>query len=132
MGMQYSLTFNDAIIKPGAYEFLIGWSADEVQAEPKKAESLAVKAVEQILDSFDGYADNGIVLSGYGFYGSGSYSHFYEVIDLLRLCEPGAYLEEVDVEDRTGDKTRHILMPDRTVVAVEPTLVWPTVHEMEG
>lgn len=131
MGMHYNVTFHNAIIRPERYGALIGWTPEDVAAEPEKAAELALDAVRDLVstDAEEPQAtEEGIDISECGFYDGASYGYGERLTTLLASCVPGAYIHEVDAEEGTGQQWRHLLLADGTIRTISPELVWPEVE----
>lgn len=130
MGMNYNATFHNATIKPEKYGKLIDWAPEDVAAEPEKAAQIALEVVEGYLDEFANEPEQdaeGIHLDGCGYYDSASYGYLDELFRLLRFCEPGAYIHDIDAEEMSGEQWRHYLLPGGVIRTVRPEVVWPEV-----
>ena len=131
MGMNYDITFEDAVIPPEQYGALIGWTPEEVEEESQSAAELALKTVSEMLDDYaePTQSADGIDISGYGYHDSASYGYGEELYDLLAHCAPGASIHEHDGEGGSGEQWRHILTKSGKIVTIKPVLVWPEVVE---
>lgn len=129
MGMNYDMSFENALIKPENYHKLIGWPPEEV-AHESRADHAARLALNAVNGHFsygsDGayLTDDGIDLSGCGYWDSAGYGYGDDLIELLRLCEPGAVLEDIDVEESTGAVTRYTVLADGSIHTGTPDVIW--------
>lgn len=129
MGMSYSMSLENALIKSENYHKLIGWTPEEVAAESRAdhAAGLALDAVNRYFSfGSDGayLTDGGIDLSECGYWDSAGYGYGDELIELLRLCEPGAVLHDIDVEESTGAVTRYTVLADGSIHTGTPDVIW--------
>lgn len=127
MGMQYDLTFQDARIDPSSYGAMIGWTDEEVAAEPEKAGRLAAEDVALVVDGYDSVEqdEEGIHLDGVGYHDSSSYGFIDEVIRILGYCVPGSKLLERDVEDSDGTSRWRVVQEDGSIATFESWTVYP-------
>lgn len=135
MGMSYSVRFHNAHITPERYAEQIGATPEEVRANPRKYQEDAMAwADEFFTDKCSDFAvDNGdLILDHCGFYEGASYSYGEELMSLLKLCEPGAYTHEIDVENSTGNQWRHVVQADRSIELIQPRVVWPGTEFIVG
>lgn len=128
MGMQYDVVYHDAIIKPERYGDLIGWTPEQLAADPSGAAVLALKAIREILGGEGDVSEitaDGLKIDGCSFTTSASYSWQGELDSLLALCEPGAWTMEIDAEESTGNSWIKKVMPDGELKTFDGTTVYP-------
>ncbi|GAB2699226.1 hypothetical protein BKA24_001771 [Microbacterium marinum] len=128
MGMHYNLSFNDAIIPKENFPGLIGWTAEQVAADPDVAQKLAIDAVLNATSDNGNEPEitdeGGLDISGMGYWDSASYGFGESVRHVLAHCKPGAYTHNHDEEESTGE-WREIVQEDGTILEVYPTVIWP-------
>lgn len=127
MGMNYNVTFHNAFIPPEKYNKLLGRSPEDPVMSLKEVVELALEKVSTTLGGYEVIVgdEDGIDISGCGFYDSASYSYKNDLIHLLSVCNVGAYIHEVDVEEGSGYQWRHYVKPGGGIETVLPTITWP-------
>lgn len=126
--MHYNINFEDAVIKRERFPQLLGHFPAKLH-DPAAHDQRALDAVNALLgDSCEATQDaetGAIDLSGTGYWDSAGYGYGDDLKQLLLLCEPGAYIHEIDAEECSGDQWRHVVLEDRTLVTISPNLTWP-------
>lgn len=131
MGMHYSVTFHNAVIKRARFPELMGEEApapDDVadldrRAREHVADILEMSEIAQDPETGD------LDLDGAGYWDSASYSFGGTLEELLLFCEPGAYTHEIDVEEESGDQWRNVVNAKGSIDQITPTLTWPGMTE---
>ncbi len=131
MGMNYSVTFHNAVIKRARFPELMGEDApapEDVAALDRRAcehvsEILEMPLLPQNPETGD------IDLDGAGYWDSASYGFGETLEALLLLCEPGAYTHEIDAETGNGEQWRNVVNAKGSIDQITPTIAWPGMTE---
>lgn len=127
MGMHYSVTFHNAVIKRARFPELMGEDAPALEdvadldrrARDHVCEILEMSEIGQDPETGD------LDLDGAGYWDSASYGFGGTLEELLLLCEPGAYTHEIDVEEGTGAHCRNVVNAKGSIDRITPTVAWP-------
>lgn len=149
MGMNYSETFHDAtiILDDKTLVELTGLTVEHVRLDRPTALDAAVEAVNDVVDEMSNVLDadgtsinvpdtqDVIDLNESSFCDHASYSYQDELNRLLLLCEPGAYIHDIDCEDSTGEQSRAYVIRradgTKRLETITPELIWhlPTTFD---
>lgn len=128
MGMQYNVSFNDAIIPEENIPLLMEWVKAIDGADADLTREGAIECIRYTLESGDSGNEpvdtetEGIDLDMCGYYNSAGYGFGDTLRDLLQLCKPGAYLHWYDTEN-DGEQYRDY-WDGETLTQVIPEVTW--------
>lgn len=132
MGMNYSVTFHNAVIKRARFPELMGEDApapEDVADLDRRARKqvsgiLEVPLLPQNPETGD------IDLDGAEYKDSASHGFSDTLEALLLLCEPGAYTHGIDAEWGSGKQWRDVVNAKGSIDRITPTIAWPGMAEV--